>query len=317
MKVLFIIDPIKRLEWDWDNSLALLKEFVSRGHRCWITDIPDIWATEKSVYALATPLMPSRKAQAETPGFTRGIPERFDAARFDLIMIRKEPPFNPSYYYLTLLLERLKGKTVISNDPKGIRNTNEKLGTFLLPRRVPRSLVTSSVLEVLRFRKTIGAPIVLKPLNKKGGNGIRLLDSDETIRRELPRILRRCGQPLLFQERLLNRRGTRGDKRILVLGGKIIGAYEKHPPENDFRTNLSLYGTSHPTRLTASEKKLVTEIRPYLLTEGLHLVGLDVMEGRLLDFNVTCPAGLTVAKSLYPQQAPVRAWADFLERLLP
>jgi glutathione synthase len=118
---------------------------------------------------------------------------------------------------------------------------------------------------------------------------------------------------MIVQERI-RERGHRGDKRILLLEGRLLTAYRKHPPRGDFRSNLSIGGTSSETSITGSERSLIRELRPYLLREGLHLAGLDVMGGKLLDLNVTCPAGMTEAETLCPGFIAAEAWGFFLER---
>ncbi len=309
-RVLFIMDPITRLDSQWDNSLALLRELTRRGHVGYICDAGDIRFETDGIKVRASAAIPSLKNPYD---FTVKPAAILKACHFNLIIVRKEPPFNDQYYHLTLLLDLLAEQIPVSNHPTGIRETNEKLGTLLFPKWIPETLVTSSWEAILEFQKKIKDSVVVKPLDQKGGKGIFLIKRNLRIARRLQRATRNGKKTLLVQRQLK----SRIDKRIIILNGQILGAFEKHAPRHDFRTNLSLEGTYHPTSVLAREKKLVREMAPYLTEKGLHLVGIDVMEGKLLDFNVTCPAGLTVLRALHSGLSPVQDWASFLEHLRP
>lgn len=304
------MDPLRRLDPQWDNSLALIREMTRRGHRCQICDLRDIECRNSFIRVGAAEIT---VAGCDPSALVTQKNGARDIRFFDLVLIRKEPPFNDSYYYSALLLDLAASDIPISNHPAGILKTNEKLATLLFPKWIPETLVTRSGDAILEFQKKIKDSIVLKPLNQKGGKGITLLKKKEITKRRL-QLLTQEGQRTLLVQRQLK---SRADKRILVLNGKILGAFEKHAPKNDFRTNLSLDGTFHPTTLHTNERQLVREMAPYLVRSGLHLVGIDVMEGKLLDLNVTCPAGMTVLKALHPELSPLQEWASFLEHLRP
>jgi glutathione synthase len=316
MRVLFIIDPVEKLELEWDNSLALVREMMARDHQCWSADTGDIYAETRRDFVRASRFVSVLTRAKKSYALPQENPKILKLDSFDLILVRKEPPFDLEYYYLTLILERVARSIPVSNDPAGIRNTNEKMSTLLFPQHAPRTIVSSSTAAIAEFQKKFGGPVVVKPLNEKGGHGVRLLWPARSFVKRLEQLTHHGRKTLMAQEFLAKHSGHE-DKRIILLNGKIIASYEKHPPKNDFRTNLSLNGTSHPTKLTSAEINLANDLRTYLLKEGLHLVGIDVMAGKLIDLNVTCPAGMTVAKKLYPLLTPISAWADFLEKLRP
>lgn len=304
MRVLLVMDPLSKLNPKYDSTLALIQELLRRGHRTWISEVQDVFASEKKVFARTRP--------AET-----GPPREVqDLRRFDLILIRKEPPFDLSYLYLTYLLERVRNAVAISNDPVGIRNHNEKLACFLFPKGSPQSLVSCRVKDILDFQHTIQKDLVIKPLNDRAGYGIFQL---KLRRKNNLRLLRKATlgemQPVLAQE-FLGRPPVYRDKRITLLDGKILFVYEKEARGKDFRTNLSQGGVALQAAPSAKEKRRVASIRLYLRKHGLHLVGLDFLEGKLIDFNVTCPGGFCDAKALSPRLGLVEAWADFLESLV-
>ena len=185
---------------------------------------------------------------------------------------------------------------------------NEKLWTLNFPEWVPPTLVTGSVDEILAFEKKHG-PLVIKPVDDKGGKGVFLLSKSSLTR--LRKDIRKKGF-LMAQKRIMRRESSR-EKRIVLLNGKLLTVYEKRPRKKEFRANLDLGATFHTCGLSAVEKKLVRELKPHLLREGLLFVGLDVLDGKLLEVNVTCPAGVTEGKFLNPKQPLLETWADFLE----
>lgn len=311
MRILFILDPLDKLHPRLDSSLSLLREFHSRGNECWGADVLDLGLSRGFMTAHASRIIPG-------PEYTYDYcPEPLKKAEeFDLIVVRKEPPVDSNYIYMTHLLERVPAKVVVSNDPKGIRNTNEKLGTLLFPEWIPASLVTSSLEDILHFQEQLDRDIVIKPLDQKGGYGIVRVKKSDPQTREIIRRATKDGKESVLVQRFLNAPGVLGDKRILVLDGNIIAAYEKRFAPDDFRANISLGASYHSTRISDKEKELVKALKPYLAEQGLHLVGLDVMMNYLLDLNVTCPAGLAEAEELDATERPVAAWADFLEQLV-
>jgi glutathione synthase len=108
---------------------------------------------------------------------------------------------------------------------------------------------------------------------------------------------------------------NQADRRILILNGEILCVFEKRPAGKEFRANLSLGATAHPSKPTEEDWEMIHEMKPFLLKEGLLFVAIDVMQNKLIEMNVTCPSGLVDAKALYPHLALVEEWADSLEAL--
>lgn len=312
-KILFILDPLEKLDPELDSSLGLLREMAARGYETWTADVPDIYTEDTSVWGHVRLLTPR-------PGFRY---QTIDSAqikldRFNLILIRKEPPFDAAYLSLTYMLELISHKVPVSNHPAGIRNTNEKMGILHFKKWLPRTLVSSSPPDILDFQKKLNRDLVVKPLELKGGRGIFRLKvgaSRNKSHQLLIKATSRGLRPVMAQE-FLSSGKLPGDKRILVLDGKILTAYEKHFKKGEFRSNLSLGGTLHPAGVSMREEKMVREMRPYLQSQGLDFVGIDVMLAKLIEINVTCPAGVMEAQVLYPGRRLVQLWADSLEKRL-
>ncbi|MCM8775652.1 MAG: hypothetical protein NC930_04800 [Candidatus Omnitrophica bacterium] len=310
MRYLSIMDPLPKKEVRWDTTYAILRELAERGHEIWGTDTDCVWLSRLEFFAESYAIYPVSETK-----FHLGSPRCKRLRDFDAILIRKEPPFDMNYLYLTYLLEQITAQVSVTNHPRGIRNANEKLITLQFPKWIPDTLVTSSAEKICEFQDKIQDALVVKPLNLKQGQGVVLLKKNARPRLSLCRKWTQQGRRTVMAQRFLKTKKAQGDKRILVLNGEVLTAFERHCPARDFRANLTLGATFHPTHITPKERQMIAEMKDYLVKQGLHFVGLDVMMEKLIEINVTCPAGISVAQVLYSDSAPVRKWADFLEGL--
>ena len=306
INVLIIMDPPNKLDLRWDNSIALAHELTQRGIACWIADSLDIMLENSTVWVLAKPFQYQ---------FTQRLPSRsvkkVSIDFFDLALIRKEPPFDLNYYAMTLILEH--ASIPIFNSPRGIREANEKMWGLRFATLMPETLISSKLNEIVSFSNKFNDGVVIKPLYDKGGRGV--FRAAKMTGRVTQRIKLACAEgkkPLVCQRFLKSAGGI--DKRIVILDGQVLCAFEKHPSKKDFRANLGLGATAYPTRLTQKELSLVKKIAVPLRKSGIALAGIDVMEGMLLEVNVTSPAGMTDAETLYPGNRFIAAWADWLLR---
>lgn len=309
MNILIILDPLPKLNFEWDNSLAVGGELILRGHCVWLADAPDLWAENNRTFVRASKLLffPSKSVREK---YRAGVSKIWEVAQMDLVMNRKEPPVNAAYLAMTYLLDGPARKIPVINRPAAVRNHNEKLSILNFPKWIPPTLVSSKETDILAFRKKHGE-IVIKPLDQKGGLDVFLMNSGSNT--ELLRTLLLKGNPVMAQKRIL----SRAEKRIVLMNGKLLCAYEKRPQGKEWRANLDLGATFHTTELSTAEKSLIREMKPFLIREGLYLVGLDVLGEKLIEINVTSPAGPTEAQFLSPHSKPVSAWADFVERFSP
>lgn len=305
----FVMDPLEKLDLAWDTSLCLLRELARRGHETILIPSHLIsWISGKVAgrgYALR-PLGSNR--------YKKGNVRDFDLRRFDAVLLRKDPPFDAAYLALTYLLEAVTNQTMVINHPRGVRNANEKLFGLRFNRWSPPTLVSADLDEILTFRRRIRSDLVVKPLYKKGGSGVHLLkQKDRNAPARLKGFLRKEKSPFIFQKFIPVREGS-GDKRILLWKGEILGAFERIPRGKEFRSNLSLGGRFAPCPITQKEKKLVRSLRPPLLKEGLLFTGIDVRGEKLIEVNVTSPAGLVELERLYGSRL-TRRIADDLEKI--
>lgn len=313
MRILFVMDPLEKCNARWDNSLYLLREFFRREHETWIADSRHLRKKGRTVIGKTQNVTLRRfHGRFQRQDYKIQVQKIQDLQRFDLILIRKDPPVDSHYLKFLFLLETIAGRVPIVNHPRGLRNVNEKLSILNFPKWIPETLVTSSVDAALSFQKKLRAPVVIKPLDNKGGKGVfKLVHADPRNISRLRRATAHEQKPVMVQKYLPP--GKAGEKRVMLLNGEFLTAYEKRPKRGEFRANLSLGGTFHPASLTKKEKQLAADLKPHLLKHGLYFAGIDTLNEKLLEINVTSPAGITEAKCLYPKLALVEAWADFLE----
>ena len=307
LKIGFIMDPMDRILLPWDTSISIMLEARKRGHRIFYIEPHDMFYQEKSVYANLREVMVSRKT-----GFQVLNRRLTDLKTLDIIFNRKEPPFNVSYLYLTHLLEFLEPNVFVINSPRGLRKANEKLYILKFGRWVPSSLVTNNAAQIERFQKRKKFDLILKPLDQKGGAGIKLLPFRLKRASQILKEMTQNGKRWIIAQKFLKQNLTKGDKRILILNGKTIGQFSRIPKRGEFRANLSLGGKHVRASLTVQERSLIQALRPALIRDGLYFVGIDVVDGKLIEINVTSPAGIPEINELEGKR-PEAEVLDFLE----
>ncbi len=314
MKILFILDPLKELNVHYDSSLAMIRNFTARGHTCFFTNAQDIFIHQDRVSTRAGSIRPKKNSLQ----FETGALKVIALKNFDTVLARKEPPFNMAYIYMTYLLEYAEKDTLILNSPRTLRNTNEKLATLEFPRLMPQTLVSGKAQTILEFQSLLKRDLILKPLDERGGRGITVLMKSGPKAQKIKSIRNLSQQetlPIMAQE-FLSKPSLKADKRVFLLEGKFLAAYERRFAKGDFRGNLSQGATHHQTILSPQEKKTLRQITPWLKRKKLHFVGLDLLDAKLLEINVTCPGGFPEADELYPELKVFDRFAESVERLV-
>ena len=245
--------------------------------------------------------------------FTRGERRRIDlAADLDIILMRQDPPFHLGYISAALLLDRLKGTTLVSNDPREVINAPEKMFVLDYARFMPPTLVARNLDDVRDFHARHGA-VVVKPLHGNGGKAIFKVDADGTNLSALFEVFNQTWpephmvQPFIPEVAL-------GDKRIVLVDGEFAGAINRRPGEGEFRSNLAQGGYAEASTLTETEEEICAAMGPELKRRGLVFVGIDVIGGKwLTEINVTSPTGIVAIDQFNGTDTPARIW-DALER---
>ncbi len=309
MKIAFLLYPTARVKVDEDSSFWIMLELQRRGHSVSYFESADLSSQNGRISARLTPAcLDPQKGYLPSPKSSKNT----DLETLDCLFIRKEPPFGTEYLYSLQALETLKSKVFVLNDPAGIALCNEKSFVLRFPGFAPDSLVTNNPGDALRFFNVLRSDMVVKPLDNKGGAGIIEISKQNPRAGKLLERATLSGKKSVILQRFVSA-AIHGDKRILILNGKILGAFLRKPAKGEFRANLSLGGSMHPADVTPREKQLVKAITPELQKNGLWFTGIDVIGGYLTEINVTSPAGIPEIHH-FNHTKPELQVADFIER---
>ncbi len=290
MRLLFVLDPIKAINPSKDSSAALMEAAQRTSSKVWICEIADLHAFHDQAFVNATPVEPY-------PWITLGEPEVRPLTDFDCVWMRKDPPVNEAFLYATYLLEvgERNGVRVI-NRPGSLRKWNEKFGALNFSELMVPTLVSSRVAFIQDFINE-HQDVVIKPLDGRAGQGvIRLSKTSLGLKALLELVTFQENLPVMVQRFIPA--VIEGDKRILLLDGKPVGAVNRRPIQGDFRSNLAVGGTPEAAEISDKEKKICDVIAPLLRSDGLFFVGIDVIDGQLSEINVTSPTGIREIESL-------------------
>jgi len=288
MRFVFIMDPPSTINVDSDTTFALMLEAQAQGHRVDHCLPRDLYLVGGSLHARVHRAHLQRDP-VEPIGLAQG--EDVNLEGVDAVLIRTDPPFDTNYLWTTLLLERLRGKTLVVNDPRGLREANEKLYTCMFPELMPETMVASQRERIKSFVAQVGGRAVIKPIDGAGGEGVMaLIEGDPNMRAIIDSVTHN-GQRVAMVQRFLPEY-KQGDKRILLLDGEPIGALLRVPKADDIASNLRMGGSAHAGKLDEADRRIIARIAPQLRADGLYFVGIDVIGGLLTEVNVTSPTGI-------------------------
>jgi glutathione synthase len=287
MRFVYVMDPMDRVLPDKDTTFAFQRAAQTRGHESLHCEVRDLFVKDGDVFARVRQLTVSDTA----PHAVFGAAGVVRLADVEAVLIRKDPPFDTPYLYATLMLERVRGRTVIMNDPRGLRDANEKLYALHFAKYMPRTMVTSSEEQINAFVKEVGGRGVIKPLDGAGGSGVMMLLPNDKNTRAIIQTVTADGTRLAMVQEFLPA-VEKGDKRVLLLDGEVLGAINRIPRGDDFRSNIHVGGSVEPYVVTKEERAMIADMAPRLKEDGLVFVGLDVIGGKLTEVNVTSPTGI-------------------------
>lgn len=287
MRLVYVMDPLETMLPDKDTTFAFLRAAQAAGHQNLHCQTRDLWVEQGRVHARVA----GATVAAEAPFAVYGKPFEIALGEVDAVLVRKDPPFDAAYLHCTQLLECERGRTLIVNDPRGLRDANEKLCALLFPEWTPRTIVSSDRARIRAFVDSVGGLGVIKPLDGAGGKGVLRIAADDLNTPSIIDLLTDEGRDLVMVQEYLPA-VREGDKRVLLLDGKLLGAVLRVPRADDLRANIHVGGSVVAATLTAREQRLVDAIGPKLREMGLFFVGLDLIGERLTEVNVTSPTGI-------------------------
>ncbi len=287
MRFLFVMDPLETMHPEKDTSFALMRAAQKRGHTNLHCLLRDLSVEEGKAFATTR----VATVTSSPPYATYGATQEVCLSEVDAILVRKDPPFDVAYLNATQILDVARDDTFIMTDPRGLRDADEKLYALHFSEWTPRTYVTANAVRIRAFLDACGGSAVIKPIGRAGGYGVLKLTADDVNTPSIIELLTEEGRrPVMVQEYLPAVR--EGDKRVLLLDGKLLGAILRVPRKDDLRANIHVGGRVVACELTDEEAALVASVGPRLRAAGLYFVGLDVIGGRLTEVNVTSPTGI-------------------------
>ena len=287
MKIIVQMDPIETLNLEGDSTFALLFEAQERGYEL------DIYTP--NMLTLRDGLLTTEAQQIKV--FDK--PDRLEKinqtrsvmlGKYDIILMRQDPPFDMGYITATHLLETIQHKTLILNNPFYVRNCPEKIFVNKYLDFMPPTLITRNVGEVIKFRNKHDQ-IIIKPLYGNGGANVFYSDgNDRNFGSIIENFLEWSKEPFIIQKFIPKVKD--GDKRIILIDGEIAGAINRIPQDGEIRSNMHVGGLAAKTEITKQDIKICDAISEDLKNFGLFFVGIDIIDNFITEINVTSPTGI-------------------------
>jgi len=287
MKIIAQMDEISAIDITKDSTFAILLEAQNLGHEIYYY-LPQTLSLEENTLKANIHKI---KLQNKIGDHVDILETNFvDITNYDILLVRQDPPFDMNYITSTYLLEKVKDKIKIINDPSEIRNCPEKIFVTDFANFIPPTLISADLNSIKNFKNKY-EEIILKPLYGCGGEGINFLGkNDKNIDEIVKLMLEEYKTPIVIQKFI--KEVKNGDKRILLLNGEFLGAVNRVAKEGEVASNFHVGGTAHKTTLTKREEQICQKIGPELKKRGLIFVGIDVIGDYVTEINVTSPTGI-------------------------
>ncbi len=286
IKLGIVMDPISEINIKKDSSFAMLMAAQQRGYQLFYMEMADLAMVNGMAMANMRPLTVINDA---SKWYELGEAVDTPMSELDVILMRKDPPFDTEFIYATYMLERAEEQGVlIVNKPQSLRDANEKLFTAWFSEFTPETIVTRDAKRIRAFHQAKG-DIILKPLDGMGGTSIFRVKQDDPNLGVIIETLTSYGQQYAMAQAFIPEI-TQGDKRILVVDGEPVPyALARIPMKGETRGNLAAGGSGVAQPLSDSDWVIARAIGPELKKRGLIFVGLDVIGDKLTEINVTSP----------------------------
>jgi glutathione synthase len=285
-----VMDPIEDIKYAKDTTLAMLLAAQARGYELLYLTMADLYLRDGVAQGACRPLT----VQADAASwFTLGEPVLQPLGAIDVILMRKDPPFDTEYIYGTYILERAESAgALVVNRPRGLRDMNEKVYTAWFPDCCAPTLISRDMDAMAAFATEHGR-IVAKPLHGMGGRSIFVVDPSDKNMRVVFETLTDYGTRFAMVQRYLPEIAATGDSRVLLIDGEPVPyALARMPTATDNRGNLAAGATGVGRPLNERDRVLAGRIGPVLREAGMLFVGLDVIGGYVTEINVTSPTGV-------------------------
>ena len=300
-----VMDPISGIRTYKDSTFAMLLEAQRRGHALWYMETRDLSVRDGKTLARMRRL---EVRDNKTDWFTLGESEQRELSQLDFLLMRKDPPFDMPYVYVTYMLDLAESAGVmVVNSPQALRDANEKCFIARFPQCCVPTTITRDAADIRAFISGHGLSVV-KPLDGMGGESIFQARPDDPNLNVILETITRGNREWVMVQKYIPEI-TEGDKRILVVDGTPVAyALARIPGAGDFRGNLAKGGTGKGVPLTERDYWICSQVSPELKRRGIVFAGLDVIGEYLTEINVTSPTcireldaqfGLNIAGQLF------------------
>ena len=289
LKVGMVMDPIESITPYKDSSLAMLLEAERREAEIHYFQQKDLKLVGGSAFGRSQRL---RVRDDDEHWFELGDSKEVELGELDVILMRKDPPFDMEYVYTTYILDRAQeAGALVVNDPQALRNMNEKAYTAWFPECTPLTLITRSMSEMKAFLAD-NERIVVKPLDGMGGRSIFVVHSGDNNANVIFETLTDHGRRFAMAQVFIPEISA-GDKRILLINGEAVPhALARIPSDDDYRGNLVMGAKGVGQDLSDVDRAICERVGPVLRDNGVLFAGIDVIGDYLTEVNVTSPTGI-------------------------
>ena len=307
-KALFQMDPFNKLNIKTDSTIAIIKEALILGIKVYVSKPNDLTLMQNNAFVSFT------EVTLKNSKFSFSKLRKSNINKFDYFFIRQDPPFDLDYLtncYLLELHQKFNKKPIFINDPGGIKNFTEKICPIYFNTLMPKTLLTSDAKifnEKLSKKKTL----ILKTLYNKGGEGvIKVEKNDINSLRKFKELISKYKVPVVIQDFVS--KVSKGDKRVILIEGEPVGLINRVPQLGSYKANLHLGGKAEISILTKKEQEICKKIKPFLLENKLIFVGIDLIDKKLSEINVTSPTGIVQIQELTGVNVSRILWSKLLK----
>jgi glutathione synthase len=286
--ILVVMDGLDTIKPGMDSTAAIVGDAHARGHPVDICTGDELALSDGRPVASVRPVTAMTATELPVLGDVKPK-QRLD--RYDVVLIRKNPPVDRRYFFETLILERLRGDCLLVNDPRALREVNEKLAVLEFSELIPRTLVSRQIPDLQAFVEECGGDIVVKPLDGFSGHGVLRVTAKDPNRDALLELATDEGTRLTMAQSYIAG-AEQGDKRVLMLNGNPIASFVRRPRPGMLRGNTRVGATLEPSPLTPRDEEICSVVGPHLPELGLYFAGIDIVGGYLTEINVTSPGGV-------------------------
>ena len=303
------MDTFNKLNIKTDSTIAIIKEALIFGIKVYVSSPKDLTLIQNNAFVSFT------EVTSKNLKFSFSKPKMSNINKFDYFFIRQDPPFDLNYLtncYLLELHQKFNKKPRFINDPGGIKNFTEKICPIYFDSLMPKTLITS---DEKIFKKKLSEKniLILKTLYNKGGEGVVKVDkkNDKKSLSKFKELISKYKVPVVIQD-FVNK-VSRGDKRVILIEGQPVGLVNRVPQRGQYKANLNLGGKAEVSELSKKESEICRKIKPFLLKNKLFFVGIDLIDEKLTEINVTSPTGIVQIQELTGVNIAKRLWDKLLE----